>query len=104
MVKDPEGRIEKVKKLLQLAEDAGATTAEAMNAMAKAQDLMAKYHLAMAQVVGWQEDEGVVDKEMRHNEKQDIEYFLGYILRPGKLDGRENIEKKTQPAYYIGKP
>ena len=65
--------IKRIKKLLTLANNSGATEAEAKNAMAMAQRLMTKYNISMANVGSDKPSE----RNIRHEQ---------YFTRKGKLN------------------
>jgi len=76
---ETEKQIERVRKLLQMVENNGATKDEAQTAMIMAQELMAKYHLDMLQVEGGKEEE-VLETIAKHAGKE-VEYVLYPILQ-----------------------
>lgn len=74
--------IERIKKLLKLANDAGATEAEAATAMSKVSEILAEHNLTMAQVDATvsKDDERVQGHKGRHthrNNKWEIHLFSG---------------------------
>lgn len=74
--------IDRIKKLLALANDAGATEAEAATAMAKVSEILAEHNLTMAQVDATvsKDDERVQGHKGRHthrNNKWEIHLFAG---------------------------
>lgn len=101
----------KIAKLLAMANDSGASEAEAQLAMEKAQEYLAEYNLSMEDVEGTLKQEDITDEAFTEQVRETWQislrtatarlYFCKYYYSTGVID--ENYKKATEHN-YVGRP
>lgn len=72
--------IEKIQKLLNTANDRGATENEAMIAALKAQELMAKYSISMTDIETQDENDEIVEAQFETGTGNKWKYILAHVV------------------------